>query len=160
MNLQRAALPHRGAPTVAGRRWAASLLASPLVTLLGLTLSVAATQAAAQAGKGRPDAPAPSSSGAGRSHTGASAGDPFAGADLALGEQLIRQHQCTECHTRHLGSDGLAIYRPGLRIQDAAGLRRMVARCDTELSLSLFPEEVLAVSAVLNRDHYRYTVPH
>ena len=82
-----------------------------------------------------------------------------AGADLALGVQLIRQHQCTECHTRHLGSDGLAIYRPGLRIRDAAGLRSMVARCDTELSLNLFPEEVLAISAVLNRDHYRYTVP-
>lgn len=91
---------------------------------------------------------------------GAGAGaDPFAGADLALGVQLIRQHQCTECHTRHLGSDGLAIYRPGLRIRDAAGLRSMVARCDTELSLNLFPEEVLAISAVLNRDHYRYTVP-
>jgi hypothetical protein len=35
-------------------------------------------------------------------------------------------------------------------------LRGMVEQCNTELNLGLFPEEVTAVSAVLNRDHYRF----
>ena len=32
----------------------------------------------------------------------------------------------------------------------------MVDLCSTELKLSLFPEEVTAVAAVLQRDHYRF----
>jgi hypothetical protein len=33
----------------------------------------------------------------------------------------------------------------------------MVEQCNTELNLGFFPEEVTAVAAVLNRDHYRFT---
>ena len=36
----------------------------------------------------------------------------FVGADLALGERLIREHRCAECHVRRVGGDGSAIYRP------------------------------------------------
>ena len=32
----------------------------------------------------------------------------------------------------------------------------MVDYCSSELSLSLFPEEVKAVAGVLQRDHYRF----
>jgi hypothetical protein len=32
----------------------------------------------------------------------------------------------------------------------------MVEMCNTELNLGLFPEDVLAVAAVLQRDHYRF----
>ena len=32
----------------------------------------------------------------------------------------------------------------------------MVEGCNTELKLQLFPEEVTAVAAVLNRRHYRF----
>ena len=32
----------------------------------------------------------------------------------------------------------------------------MVDYCSTELNLGLFPEEVTAVAAVLDRDHYRF----
>ena len=32
----------------------------------------------------------------------------------------------------------------------------MVEQCATQLNLSLFPEEVTAMAAVLNRDHYRF----
>ena len=35
-------------------------------------------------------------------------------------------------------------------------LRGMVDYCSTELNLGLFPEEVTAVAAVLDRDHYRF----
>lgn len=80
----------------------------------------------------------------------------FKDADLALGESLIRQHQCVECHTRRVGGDGSSIYRPQGRINSPGFLRGMVEQCNTELNLGLFPEEVTAVAAVLNRDHYRF----
>ena len=80
----------------------------------------------------------------------------FAGADLAMGEQLIREHRCVACHRGKVGGDGSAIYRPAGRINTAGFLRGMVEQCNTELRLALFPDEVTAIAAVLNRDHYRF----
>jgi hypothetical protein len=80
----------------------------------------------------------------------------FEGADLALGERLIREHKCSECHAKRVGGDGHAIYRPTGRINTPGFLRGMVEQCNSELNLGLFPEEVTAVAAVLQRDHYRF----
>jgi mono/diheme cytochrome c family protein len=80
----------------------------------------------------------------------------FKDADLALGEKLLAEHQCAQCHTRQVGGDGSAIYRPAGRINNAGLLRGMVENCSTRLNLQLFPEEVTAIAAVLNRDHYRF----
>jgi mono/diheme cytochrome c family protein len=80
----------------------------------------------------------------------------FKDADLALGEQLIAQHQCSACHQKRFGGDGSAIYRPAGRINTPGALRGMVDYCSTELNLAMFPEEVTAVAAVLQRDHYRF----
>lgn len=80
----------------------------------------------------------------------------FEGADLDLGVRLIAEHRCATCHRGKVGGDGSAIYRPGGRISSAGFLRGMVEQCNTELRLALFPEEVTAVAAVLNRDHYRF----
>jgi hypothetical protein len=80
----------------------------------------------------------------------------FDGADLDLGRKLIAEHQCTACHRGKVGGDGSAIYRPTGRINTAGFLRGMVEQCNTELRLTLFPDEVTAISAVLNRDHYRF----
>jgi hypothetical protein len=80
----------------------------------------------------------------------------FAGADLALGERLIAEHRCAECHARKFGGDGSSVYRPKGRISTPGFLRGMVEQCNTELNLGLFPDEVTAVAAVLNRDHYRF----
>ncbi|MFZ5567827.1 MAG: hypothetical protein ACOY95_12595 [Pseudomonadota bacterium] len=80
----------------------------------------------------------------------------FQGADLRLGAQLLSEHKCSACHQQKVGGDGSAIYRPAGRIQNAGLLRGMVDYCSTELNLGLFPEEVTAVAAVLNRDHYRF----
>lgn len=91
---------------------------------------------------------------------GASYGQPTAaalldGADLALGRKLIDEHRCVACHIRKVGGDGSAIYRPNGRINTPGLLRGMVERCNTEMNLGLFPEEVAAIAAVLDRDHYR-----
>jgi len=84
------------------------------------------------------------------------AAEIFRDADLALGRQLLKEHRCAGCHVRNVGGDGSAIYRPGGRINTPGFLRGMVEQCNTELNLGLFPEEVSAVAAVLNRDHYRF----
>ena len=80
----------------------------------------------------------------------------FKGADLKLGEQLIAEHKCAACHTRRVGGDGSDIYNPKGRINTPAFLRGMVEQCNTELNFGMFPEEVTAVAAVLNRDHYKF----
>ena len=80
----------------------------------------------------------------------------FRDADVALGERLMKEHRCEECHRGKVGGDGSAIYRPTGRISTAGFLRGMVEQCNTELNLGLFPEEVTAVAAVLNRDRYRF----
>ncbi|TSE35063.1 hypothetical protein [Tepidimonas charontis] len=80
----------------------------------------------------------------------------FRDADLALGEQLIRQHRCSQCHAEKVGGDGSAIYRPLGRVNTAGLLRGMVEQCNSALNLQMWPEEVTAVAAVLNRDHYRF----
>ncbi len=80
----------------------------------------------------------------------------FQDADVAIGENLLREHRCAECHARRVGGDGNSIYRPQGRINTAGALRGMVEYCNTELGLAMFPEEVTGVAAVLNRDHYRF----
>ena len=80
----------------------------------------------------------------------------FRGADLALGERLIRENKCSECHIRRVGGDGTAIYRPAGRVNTPTALLTMVERCNTELNLGFFPEDTAAVAAVLQRDHYRF----
>lgn len=84
------------------------------------------------------------------------AAELFKGADLALGERLVKEHRCVACHVSKVGGDGSAIYKPAGRINSPGFLRGMVEQCNTELNLGLFPEEVTAVAAVLNRDHYRF----
>ena len=81
----------------------------------------------------------------------------FRGADLKLGQKLIDENKCVACHQQKVGGDGSAIYRPAGRINSPGFLRGMVEQCNTELNLGFFPEEVTAVAAVLNRDHYRFT---
>ncbi len=80
----------------------------------------------------------------------------FKGADLKLGAKLIAENKCSACHAQKAGGDGSAIYKPKGRINTPGLLRGMVEQCNTELNLGLFPEEVNAVAAVLNRDHYKF----
>lgn len=80
----------------------------------------------------------------------------FNGADMSLGEDLIAEHQCAQCHARKVGGDGSSIYNPQGRINTPGLLRGMVEGCNTQLNLGLFPEDVTAVAAVLNRDYYKF----
>jgi hypothetical protein len=82
--------------------------------------------------------------------------DIFKGADLALGEKLIAEHKCVACHVSKVGGDGSAIFKPQGKFNTAGLMRGMVEMCNTNMNLSMFPEEVTAVAAVLNRDHYKF----
>jgi hypothetical protein len=84
------------------------------------------------------------------------ASEVFRGADLALGERLLTEHRCAACHARKMGGDGSAIYRPAGRVSTPAALTAMVERCNTEMGLGMFPDDVTSVAAILNRDHYRF----
>ncbi len=81
---------------------------------------------------------------------------PYPGADMALGERLIGEHRCSACHARRVGGDGSDIYDPAGKISTPAKLLAMVEACNTQLNLSLFPEEVSSIAAVLDRLHYRF----
>ncbi len=80
----------------------------------------------------------------------------FKDADLKLGEKLIAENQCNECHIRRVGGDGSSMYKPEGRINTAGALRGMVEYCNTELNLGFFPEDTTAVAAVLNKRHYKF----
>lgn len=80
----------------------------------------------------------------------------FKDADLALGVRLMQEHKCSRCHAEKFGGDGSAVYRPAGRINTPGRLRGMVEHCNTEMNLGLFPDEVTAIAAVLQRDHYRF----
>ena len=80
----------------------------------------------------------------------------FQGADLKLGERLVAEHKCNQCHARDWTNDGKAIYRPQGRINTPERLLAMVEACNTDLGSGLFPEDVEAIAAVLNRDHYHF----
>lgn len=80
----------------------------------------------------------------------------FRDADLKLGDKLIADNKCVACHQQKVGGDGSAIYRPAGRINTPGLLRGMVEQCSAQLNLTLFPEEVTAIAAVLNRDHYKF----
>jgi hypothetical protein len=82
--------------------------------------------------------------------------DIFKDADLALGERLIAENRCSQCHAQKVGGDGSSIYKPMGRINNAGLLRGMVEQCNASLNMQMFPEEVTAVAAVLNRDHYKF----
>ena len=80
----------------------------------------------------------------------------FKGADLPLGEKLITENKCNECHIRRVGGDGNSMYKPAGRINTAGLLRGMVEYCNTELNLGFFPEDTNAVAAFLNLKHYKF----
>ena len=86
----------------------------------------------------------------------ARAAEIFKGADLALGQKLIAEHKCVACHVSKVGGDGSAMYKPQGKINTVGLLRGMVEMCNTTMNLGMFPEEVTAVAAVLNRDHYKF----
>ncbi|CAM3660379.1 hypothetical protein [Polynucleobacter antarcticus] len=81
----------------------------------------------------------------------------YAAPDLNQGKK-IDQEKCYACHAKKTGfSNGDMIYtRSDRKVTSLARLKAMVAMCNTELRLDLFPEDEADVSAYLNKQFYKF----
>ncbi len=81
----------------------------------------------------------------------------FATPDLANGKK-IDQQKCYACHAKKSGfGNGDMIYtRSDSKVKNLQNLKSMVAMCNTELRLDLFPEDEADVTAFLNKQFYKF----
>jgi hypothetical protein len=81
----------------------------------------------------------------------------FATPDLANGKK-IDQQKCYSCHAKKSGfGNGDMIYtRSDSKVKNLQNLKSMVAMCNTELRLDLFPEDEADVAAFLNKQFYKF----
>ena len=81
----------------------------------------------------------------------------YAAPDLANGKK-IDQEKCYACHAKKSGfGNGDMIYtRSDSKVKNLQNLKTMVAFCNTELRLDLFPEDEADVTAFLNKQFYKF----
>ena len=87
-------------------------------------------------------------------------GIPMSGSampDLVNGKKIDGQ-KCYACHAQKTGfGDGDMIYmRSDGKVKNLENLKSMVARCNAELRLELFPEDEADVIAFLNKQFYKF----
>jgi cytochrome c553 len=76
--------------------------------------------------------------------------------DAGIGKAL-HEKDCVACHARRFDGDAAKIYlRPDRRVQTREQLAAQVARCNTQLSTSYFPEEEEHVATYLNLQYYKF----
>lgn len=77
--------------------------------------------------------------------------------DIANGKKIDEQ-KCYACHAKKTGfGNGDMIYtRSDSKVKSLQNLKSMVAMCNTELRLDLFPEDEADVTAFLNKQFYKF----
>lgn len=77
--------------------------------------------------------------------------------DIANGKKIDEQ-KCYACHAKKSGfGNGDMIYtRSDSKVKSLQNLKSMVAMCNTELRLDLFPEDEADVTAFLNKQFYKF----
>jgi hypothetical protein len=77
--------------------------------------------------------------------------------DIANGKKIDEQ-KCYACHAKKSGfGNGDMIYtRSDSKVKNLQNLKTMVAMCNTELRLDLFPEDEADVTAFLNKQFYKF----
>jgi mono/diheme cytochrome c family protein len=74
---------------------------------------------------------------------------------IAHGKELHDQ-SCTSCHVRMQGGDGSALYtRSNRRVTSISSLEAQVRRCESNLELKWFDEDIMSVSKYLNAEYYK-----
>ena len=77
-------------------------------------------------------------------------------ADVQLGEKL-HQDNCISCHVSMAGGDGSGLYtREDRRVNSFDSLVTQVNRCNVNLGVGWFDDEVEAVAAYLNANYYQF----
>jgi cytochrome c553 len=85
-----------------------------------------------------------------------STGKPYASGDAAAGKALADK-DCNACHARQFDGNATRIYtRPDRRVKTPAQLLTQITYCNTQLSLSYFPEEEADIAAYLDQEHYHF----
>lgn len=73
-------------------------------------------------------------------------------ADVAAGEQLHDKF-CGQCH-------GTEVYtREDRKMNDYAALEQQVRRCEQNIGLKWFEEDIENVTAYLNQNYYKFDTP-
>lgn len=81
---------------------------------------------------------------------------PIVHADVEKGEELYIKY-CTDCHIKMGNGDATALYtRTNRRVKDTHGLWKQVQRCEQNLGLQLFDDDIDALSAYLNKNFYHF----
>jgi mono/diheme cytochrome c family protein len=77
-------------------------------------------------------------------------------ASLAHGKEL-HQKNCTSCHANMTGGDGSALYtRSNRRVNSLEALNAQVRRCESNLELKWFDEDINSVVEYLNTNYYKF----
>jgi len=80
----------------------------------------------------------------------------IASADLQRGKNLHEQN-CIACHASRFGNNGSEIYtRDNHRIASLPALQTQVRRCENNLGLTWFDDEVNDVVDYLNKNYYKF----
>lgn len=79
-----------------------------------------------------------------------------AAADVDAGREL-HQENCVACHQSLMDGDAASIYtRPDRRITSYSSLVTQVRRCEVNLGLQWFDEDVENVAAFLDETYYHF----
>lgn len=76
----------------------------------------------------------------------------FAGAagNATNGEKLFKASKCNQCH-------GTEVFtRKDRKVKDLAALEAQVRRCDSNLNTNWFDDEIIDVTAHLNKQYYKF----
>ena len=90
---------------------------------------------------------------------GLGAADRPSPATLEDGRRLLAENGCDgACHAARVdGADPITLYtRPNRRVQSREDLHKQVESCVSHLGSMIFPEEIDAVAAALDHDHYHF----
>ncbi|QJR15092.1 hypothetical protein [Usitatibacter palustris] len=81
----------------------------------------------------------------------------LAAPNAAEGKKLVEASKCETCHHNKTQGDAKAVYlRKDRKVTSMAQLKTQVARCNTELNLSLFPEDEEHIVVFLNDTYYKF----
>lgn len=74
----------------------------------------------------------------------------FAEGNVANGQKLFTGSKCNQCH----GTD--IFTKPSRKVTTLPGLEAQVRRCDSNLNTNWFDDEIIDVTAYLNKQYYKF----
>ena len=77
-------------------------------------------------------------------------GTTFAGGSVANGQKLFTKSKCNQCH----GTD--IFTKKDRKVGSLSSLETQVRRCDSNLNTNWFDDEIIDVTAYLNKQYYKF----